>query len=555
VPRTQQEAEQLADALAPLESEFLPLLRLGPAVPTANQMPDQEAQVEFYTLSPFTGGEASGTGNQNYATRLDLSLSERFQISGFYSVADDPLFAKIPGLTTNPANFWQSYGGSAQWQLVRERAWRLAITGSLEAWEVGSGGCDSFSCKGQNNASPNIFNNSGERVFTTNLVGSVALPISWDVNRQWQLTFTPGVSFLPATQGGGQGGAGTFYGNNVWFAGGAQWQPIPELQLFSSLLVPVGPGTNSFDAQLNFSRVPIATGGLRWQPNPRIGFQGALTNGFGATPATALLALPSSNRLGYTANFQYRPGGSDTPQPELGARRLAMASGGLTVNTALVPPAGAVQITGNADSRGNVFGAFNYSLSNIFQLELLDVGAYNQVNTPASSALQQRLANTYATDGGLNWRLGGKTVAFSPLRGAPFWGAFRLTFGRNYDADSFQGYVFAETISTWEATPWLALNVNPKIAWSGLGTPWGVGLSANVQLGADFQLIPELNIGGYDTQATNGTLALRWLAQRGSDRSSTNVDLYVSNAAGLLDLGQLLRSTDLRVGTRLSFTF
>jgi hypothetical protein len=151
--------------------------------------------------------------------------------------------------------------------------------------------------------------------------------------------------------------------------------------------------------------------------------------------------------------------------------------------------------------------------------------------------------------------VGGKAVAFSPLRGAPLWGAGRISLGRNNDPNSYQGYVFAETINTWEANRWLAFNLNPKLAWSGVGVPWGVGLSANVQLGPSFQLIPELNLVGSEIAASNGTLALRWLALRRGEKASANLDLYVSNASGLLDMGQLLRTGNTRVGTRLSVTF
>ena len=35
----------------------------------------------------------------------------------------------------------------------------------------------------------------------------------------------------------------------------------------------------------------------------------------GATPATALLTLPSENRLGYTAKLILTPNAADTPQP------------------------------------------------------------------------------------------------------------------------------------------------------------------------------------------------------------------------------------------------
>lgn len=72
-------------------------------------------------------------------------------------------------------------------------------------------------------------------------------------------------------------------------------------------------------------------------------------------------------------------------------------------------------------------------------------------------------------------------------------------------------------------------------------------MSANIQLGQSFQLIPEANLVASDWSNSNGTLALRWLASR-----ATYLDLYASSAAGLLDLGTLLPSQQVRVGLKLS---
>jgi hypothetical protein len=548
-PSNQAEAQALLDGLKPTNADFTPQLRLGEAVPTAKQLSDLEIQLSVFQLAPFGGGKqggGGGTGNQNYAARLDAGLTDQLQLSAFYSVADDPLYAPISGKLTQPANFWESYGGALQWRLLGSSSspWKLALAGSLEGWTVGSGGCDSFSCKGQNTVSANIFNNSGSRVQTSNLVGSLALPITWQALPSLALTFTPGVSFLPSSQGSGQGGSGPFYGNNVSVAAGASWRPIPNLTLFGSGLIPMGPGNNSFNNNLVFSRVPILSAGINWALNPRIALEGQLTNGWGATPATALLALPSDNRLGYSGRFVFTPGALDTPQPAMSPRQRSLALGGLTVNTALVPPRGITELWVNGDSQGNGFGYIGYSLSNIFQLDVYKGGVFNNVQP------QSDLASAYASDGGWNYRYGGKAIAMSQLRGAPFSLGGRISLGRNTAPSSYQGYVFAESVSTWEANSWLAFNLNPKLAWSGLSTPWGVGLSANIQLGRHFQLIPEVNVVGSEINATNGTLALRWLAT-----SSTNIEIYVSNAAGLFDMGQLLDNTNTRVGGRLLFGF
>ena len=556
VPSSYEEAQSLLRLKSQPEPEdYLPPLRLGAAVPTANQVSDLEfARISAFQISPFDGGEAGGTGNQNYAARVDFNAGHRLQLSGFISEADDPLYSKIVGRSTQPGNFWRSYGGAIQWKLISNQqsqgkkrlnqGLEVAFTGSIEGWEVGSGGCDSKDCKGKDEASPNIFNNSGKRVFTNNLVGSLAFPITWTISQKWQATISPGASFLPGSQGKNQGGAGSFYGNNFWIASGVLWRPISELGLFSSVLVPFGPGNNSFDSSLNFSNVPIYSGGITWNLNPRISLEGALTNGWGASPATSLLTLPSTNRIGYSARFVYTYDAPDSPQVELSRRQKSLASGGLTVNTALVPPDQTTQAWANIDSEGNLFGFIGSSISNIFQLQLTNVGWFN--NVPQTNDL----ARTFTTDKGYNWRIGGKAVSFSPLRGAPLWVAGRISLGRNKDPDSYQGYVFAESIQTWEANDWLAFNFNTKGAWSGISNPWGIGLGANLQLSKKFQLIPEGNIVISDKTQSNATLSLRWLIN-----NSMNMDIYMSNASGLQDIGQLLKSLDTRFGGRLSIMF
>lgn len=542
-PLTAEQLERLISTIPLVSSDYRPLLTLSPAVPMATLLPPQQWRFSATNISPF--GSATGTGNQNYAVGLDVGLSEHLQVSAFASQADDPLNAPITGFDVQPANSWESYGAAARWRLISQTSWQLALNGSLELWNVSSGGDDSFANQGDN-ASPNIFNASGERVDTQNLVGSVALPLTWRAHDHWHITLAPGISVLPSSQGAGQGGAGTFYGTNPYISGGVLWQPTAELGLTASIAQPIGSGTNSFDADLQFSRVPILSAGLNWDLNPRIGLRGQLTNGFGATPATGLLALPSDNRLGYSASFVFTADAPDTPQPALTPRQHSLARGGLSVNTALVPPDDSTAIWANADADGNVNGFVGYSLSNIFQLSLFSGGLTN--NVPQTTP-QARL---YANDGAWNWRIGGKAVAFSPLRGAPFWGGGRITLGRNSDIvnNTGQGYVFAETTSTWEATPWLALNLNPKAAWSGAGTLWGLGISANVQLAPRWELVPEGNVVANNLAQSNGTLGLRWHAT-----DTVALEAYGSTAASILDIGQLLSADQVRIGGRLLYSF
>ena len=541
-PSNLDEAEALFGIIPLKPSDYQPLLRLSPLVSTAETLPVEQWRIAFGTISPFESD--TGTGNQNYSVNLDIGFNDSLLLSLFVSQADDPLNAPLTGFSTQPGNFWQSYGAAARWQVLNQKKWKLAISGSLEGWDVGSGGDDSFANAGDN-ASPNIFNDSSSRVFTRNIVGSLSLPMSWQVSDHWQFSFNPGVSFLPATQGAGQGGAGKFYGTNPYVGGGVLFQPFPELGLTASLTQPIGSGTNSFDADLQFSRVPIYSAGINWDLNPRIGLQGLITNGFGTTPATALLALPSDNRLGYSASFVYTPGTADTPQIPLTPRQQTLAKGGLTVNTALVPPDTATEAWINADSGENFNGFVGYSLSNVFQLTLFSEGLYNNVPQPTPQA------RLYANDGAWNWRIGGKAVAFSPLRGAPFWGGGRITLGRSdQNSSTGQGYVFAEGMVTWEATKDIAINVNPKVALSGAGDLWGFGISTNLKLFPGWELIPEGNIVINESSQSNATLGVRWHAT-----DSIAIEAYGSMAASLLDIGQLINAEQVRWGGRVLMSF
>ena len=521
---------------------FNQLLSLSPSVLTAITLPEEQWSISSSIISPFK--YTSGTGNQNYAIQLDLGLTETFQVSGFYSEADDPLNAPITGLDNRPANFWEVYGIAARWQFRDHENLSLALNGSLESWTVGSGGNDSLGNSG-GQSSPNIFNDSGQRVETNNFIGSLAIPMTWRATKKWQFTFTPGISFLPSSQGKAQGGSGKFYGTNPYISGGLLWHPIPQLGLTASIAQPLGHGTNSFDRNLKFSKNPVVSGGLNWHLNPRIALQGLLTNGFGTTPATALLTLPSDNRIGYSANFVFTADAPDTPQAPLTKRQQSLSLGGLTVSTALVPPDTISVSKVSADAKGNFDTTYGVSISNIFHLDF-----YRSKNENVRQSSVQ--ARTYVNDGAVNLRGSGKAVLTSPLRGAPIWSALRISLGRNMDTNNntAEGYLFAETPLTWEANSKIAININPKVAWTGVGSLSGIGLSANIQLAPGWELIPEANIVFNSQSDANATLGLRWNAT-----DNIAIETYGSTASSIVDIGQLLNDEQTRWGSRLIIKF
>ena len=68
-----------------------------------------------------------------------------------------------------------------------------------------------------------------------------------------------------------------------------------------------GPGDNSFDENLNFKRKSIYNYGFNWDLNPIVGIEGKITNGYGLTPSTSLLTIPSDNKPLYYVGGTYKP--------------------------------------------------------------------------------------------------------------------------------------------------------------------------------------------------------------------------------------------------------
>ena len=540
-PNNLKEAEALLNTIPLQSSDFKPILSLSHAVPTASVLNPEEWRLITSTISPFK--YASGTGNQNYAIQLDYGLNDTFQISGFYSEADDPLNAQITGLDIRPANLWKVFGTAARWKFFSNTNLSLALNGSLESWTVGSGGNDSRGKTSRDNDTPNIFNDSGRRVETQNFVGSISIPLTWHSNKQLQFTVNPGINFLPPSQGDGQGGAGEFYGTNPYIGGGFLWHPTPRIGVTASVAQPFGSGTNNFDRNLKYSKVPIFSGGIDLHLNPRIALQGKLTNGFGLTPATALLALPSDNSFGYSASFVYTPDAADTPQSSFSPRQQSLSLGGLTVNTALVPADKTSIAKISTDNKGSFNTSIGLPLSNIFYLDFYR----SELKSVPQTNIHTR--TYFANDSTTAYRGSGKVVLTSPHRGASAWSALRLSFGRNIDElnNTANGYLFAETPLTWGGNSEVAISINPKLAWSGIGSLWGIGLGANVQLAPGWELVPESNISVNSLENSNFTLGLRW-----NTTDDITVEVYGTTASSIIDMGQLLNAEEVRWGSRIS---
>ena len=92
--------------------------------------------------------------------------------------------------------------------------------------------------------------------------------------------------------------------------------------------------------------------------------------------------------------------------------------------------------------------------------------------------------------------------------------------------------------------------LKPKLAWSEVGSLWGLGLSSNIQILPNLELVPEANFALNKATQSNATLGIRWHAEE-----DFSIDFYASTAASILEIGELMSADEIRWGTRLTFTF
>ena len=484
----------------------------------------------------FDGGEAEGTGQQNPSFVFDYGISDSSLLTIYFSEADDSLYNLINGQKVN--YHWQNYAISFKKELFNDEVngFGMSITPTIEYWRQASGSNNSKSIYNQKDIS------DGRDRFD-NLIGSLSLPISKKFNKNFTALIIPGMTLLPEKLGP-KGIGKNAYGNNLYIGTGLVFDALKDLDLLFLYTTPLGPGNNYFDSNLKYTRKPIYSVGLGWDINPKIGIEGKITNSFGATPSTGLLTIPSDNLPLYSVNITYSPHEKDTYLTALNERDKIISNGGITVNNALIPKAGTSQVNFNYDDGKNLFSFYGYSLSNIFQVELLNIGSFDGLNFGGDK--NSNLYSTYLSDNNFNFRLGGKILIFSPQKNDLYWVSLRSSVGRNNDTN--QGYVFSEFINTFRVNNWLAFNVSPKYFFSGVESFGGIGFSSYINLFDNLMLIPEINTSIKKNSDFNSTLALRY-----SFSPEKSLDLYYSNAVGVQDIGQLLKVKDHRLGFRFNF--
>jgi len=514
------------------------ILEIQPHIPLNNFLRSGDYIISTNWVSAFSGGAGGGTGHQNYGLKFHYGLSDYSLLSLYFSEADDPLYKSISGELI--PNNWTSVALAYKKKLLESANFKnsLSFSSSLEYWVVSSGASNKKSIY-------NEIDNSVGLDRYEKFIYSFSFPFTSELNKQTKFSIIPGLNFIPDTIGDKNVGK-NFYGNNYFFATGLNFDIANNFQLTSSYTYLFGPGNNSFDENLNFSRESIYSYGFNWDLSPVVGIEGKITNGYGLTPSTSLLTIPSDNKPLYYIGGNYKPFLEDTKFAPLNKNNELLLFGGLTVENALFPERGITQIDINYDEKGNLFTSYGYSLSNLFQLEI-STGSFNEVNPKNGN--NANLKGIYLNENTFNYRFGGKLLIFSPQKDDLFWMTLRTSLGRN-EGSNHQGYMFSELINTFKVNNWMALNISPKYFLSGVESFGGIGISSNINLLENFQFIPEINTSLKDNSDFNSTYALRY-----SYAQDKSIDLYYSNAAGIQDIGQLLENKEFRFGIKLNFLF
>ena len=382
------------------------MFEIEPYLPLNNYLDFRDFQISFRWKSSFDGGESGGTGQQNPSLVFDYGLTDSSLISFYFSEADDDLFNLIDGKKSN--YHWQNYALSFKKKLLSENKYNfgLSMVSTIEYWRHASGSQNTKSIYNQKN------NLNGKDRFQ-NIVGAFSLPLSKNLNDNFTFLIVPGYTFLPEKLGS-RGVSKNAYGNNFYLGSGFVLDIVDDVDLLFSYTTPFGPGNNYFDSELNYSRKSLYSLGLGWSINPKIRFESKITNSYGSSPATGLLTIPSDNKLLYSANIIYKPYEEDTYLKAFNKRDKLISHGGITVSNALIPKHGTSHINLNYDSKGNLFAFYGYSLSNIFQLELVNIGTFQDLNYLVNK--DRSLYSTYLSENNLSYRLGGKLLIFSPKK-------------------------------------------------------------------------------------------------------------------------------------------
>tara|TARA_Y100000589_G_scaffold61480_1_gene52625 strand:+ start:9070 stop:10908 length:1839 start_codon:yes stop_codon:yes gene_type:complete len=515
----------------PQSSDYLKSDDLSPLFITSDFLLENDFYIKILNISSFDGGYAGGSGIQNYGFKIDYGLSDFSEISFFYSVADDPLSTKLNKFDFILPNYWESYGFAFKKLILGNQKNSISVNTSIESWFVRSG---------NDNVPNNMFNNENIQIRNKNIIGSFSLPVKISM-KNINYNLISGISFLPSKQVDNKN---NFYGNNLFFGAGFDWIIDKKTNFRSSYVLPLGPGNNSFDQDIIFKKNPIYSFSLEWSQNPKFEYILGITNGFGLTPATGILTIPANNKPLYSASFRYFPSGLDNPYFKVDKLGESLTFGGLIVNNGLIPKNRTLLFSNSLQNNGNYLSTIKYSFSNDFQLNLLSFGNSKGIDLK-DNQIKNNIINTYLNDNNIFYRVGGKLNIFNQSRGDYIFSTLNISMGRELNNSNSQGYGFLELANTRLFGNKIATNLSPKFTWNNVAISSSLGISSNFALSNSIEFIPEFNLSTSSNSENNYAFVLRKKISK-----TKTIDLFITNAAGLSEIGQMFKSNQNSYGLK-----
>jgi hypothetical protein len=176
------------------KNSLFSITEIEPFLPLNNFLELGNFQTSVRWKSSFEGGSSGGTGQQNPSFVFDYGISDSSLMTIYFSEADDKLYNLIDGQKVS--YHWQNFAFSFKRNLLNdnENGFAASIVPTLEYWRHASGSKFSKSIYNQKD------NLEGKDRFD-NLIGSLSLPISKNLNEKFTALIVPGITFLPEKLG------------------------------------------------------------------------------------------------------------------------------------------------------------------------------------------------------------------------------------------------------------------------------------------------------------------------------------------------------------------
>lgn len=480
----------------------------------------------------FGSDQTSGgmsTGTQVYEGRADWAITDRFQVSAFGHVFDDP---PLCGTAACDENLTFIAGGAGlKYGLVESYGLSVAAFGSVEGILL----------------SGDLYQNDGSK--DIDLAGSLQLPVSLTVSDSLRFHLTPGVSFLPERINNVP-----FYGTVPYLGAGLTWQPITGLQSYATVMLPYGTDGNTISKSGRIEVEPVWTAGVKMAVTPKAAVDIFATNGWGMTPATSVIALPpdASEDVAYGIRLSYTPFvGTATRDVYFDSYRVDMLSpvtalelkeqiGGITLASAdtLAPDRFLVEVgVGNRD-----FSDVHLAFSPDQDLQIDAI--FSQY--PSGGAVGKTVS---PWNDEWSYMLGGKLRMMDQKYGDLFSLSGQVLAGRDFNKPT-TGVIYGALPAGLAVSEKASVRLESKFAAYGSERLWAIGGGVSVRPLRDLELIGEVTAVSDDGDTI-------WAAGARYDLPNTlfSADVYATNATGLHGLGTILAQDEPRYGLTLRFAY